>query len=432
MYRELHPVSSGDVHMIKFGPGANDTAWVHIAALDLLHDVLHASETHSRANLLTLASHPLLVGTDARFIEALAFGEHLGCGPGYMDLSEAVMPAINEPGPVVPLELAMGTGNVGVATTFPTPNPADYPELTNMFAQVDGAGLIATVSTLSNNFTTRYYRSTVGRNSALWIQDQFATAVGMDNVVLVENSFDQPNVIAAIPAAVGSTNEEVVVFGAHLDSINQSNTTGRAPGADDDASGIAIILQALQILQASGYKGQRRIEFHAYAGEEGAGGKVVRAMMQLDMVGYITATTPEIWIMNDTAVDAGWVTFTKGIISAYIPEATVRTGTCGYSCSDHCRQPGLIIEGNSSNGLNPYYHSINDTLDKIDMGKATIYVKAVLAFALEASERGTTATDSPNSYATRHAWWFWQSANSFGNDAIYAILITMLAITQLS
>ena len=45
------------------------------------------------------------------------------------------------------------------------------------------------------------------------------------------HSYNQPSVIASIPG----TSTEVVVISAHYDSIG-STTSGRAPGADDNAS----------------------------------------------------------------------------------------------------------------------------------------------------------------------------------------------------
>ncbi|KAH7105991.1 Zn-dependent exopeptidase [Auriculariales sp. MPI-PUGE-AT-0066] len=396
-----------DIRLIKFGPAKNDTAKLSVAALDALHETLHSSA--SRTALLGLQKNPLFENVDSRVLLALSRDTY-GCGPGYVDLSDALLPAVNSPSPAssdmasVP---AVDQEDITIQATFPTPNPSAYPELTSMFTGVNGAGLTSFVKTLSTNFTTRYYRSSIARQSSTWIQQQWTSIVGSSSVSLIENSFDQPNVIAAIPAAASSTNTEIVVIGAHLDSINQRSTTGVAPGADDDASGIAVLTQVLQILAASGYRGLRRIEAHAYAGEEGgllgssrtasqykSAGKVVRAMLQMDMVGYQTGTKPVITMINDTSIDSGLKTFTRGIISSYASEATMKTAACGYACSDHSPwidqgfPAGCISEaGPDDSALNPYYHTANDTYDKINMDKATVFVKAVLAFAVEASER---------------------------------------------
>jgi len=224
-------------HLIKFGPNANDTAWFTPAALERLHDALHDG---ARASLTSLSAEPAFAGVDPRALTALT-RERFGCGPGYIDLTDATLPAVDAPAGTLPLELNFAAVDDDVTTfaTFPTPSPAAYPELTSMFAKVSGTGLNDIVRILSTNFTTRYYRSTIARQSALWIRDRFTSIVGSANVALVENSFDQPNVIGAIPAAAGSTATDIIVIGAHLDSINQRSTTGAAPGADDGQSSLS-------------------------------------------------------------------------------------------------------------------------------------------------------------------------------------------------
>lgn len=46
----------------------------------------------------------------------------------------------------------------------------------------------------------------------------------------------------------GDLAHEVVILGAHYDSVNWDNTGAAAPGADDDASGVAALLQAARAI----------------------------------------------------------------------------------------------------------------------------------------------------------------------------------------
>lgn len=101
------------------------------------------------------------------------------------------------------------------------------------------------------------------------------------------------SVIARIEGSTSGA--PLVVIGAHLDSINQSNpTSGRAPGADDDGTGCVNLIEAFRKLVAAGFKPANPVEFHWYAGEEGGllgsaaiskayakAGTQVRSMMQL-------------------------------------------------------------------------------------------------------------------------------------------------------
>ncbi|EJD44493.1 Zn-dependent exopeptidase [Auricularia subglabra TFB-10046 SS5] len=366
--------------LVRYGPGANDTTRVPAGALAVLR---HSPSVDT--------AHPALADVDRAFLAALAARPNQFT-PGFIDITD------NEPAPA-------RSSFAAAAVTYPAPNATKYPELAGMFAQVSADGLGWTIGNLSA-FTTRYYRSTSARDPALWLQSQFSDVVGAENVALVENSFNQPNVVAAIPRAENSTNDEIVIIGGHFDSINQrsSNVNARAPGADDDASGVAVAFQALQILAASGFRGQRRIEIHAYAGEEGgllgstktasqykAAGKVVRGMVEFEMVAYQRGSKPVIAMTDDTA--PALQTFIKALVLLYVPEATFRATHCGYGCSDHdawydqgYNALTLAEAGPNDSGLNPYYHTANDTLDKLDMTKAAVFVKAALAFVVELSE----------------------------------------------
>ena len=159
-------------------------------------------------------------------------------------------------------------------------------------------------------------------------------------------SWKQKSVIATIKGTDRAS--EVVVVGAHLDSINQAGTTEttRAPGADDDASGVASITEVLRTMVANGYKPRRTLKFMAYAAEEvglrgsqeiatsyaNAGTNVV-GVMQLDMTNY-KGSVNDIYIYTDYT-DSAQNTFVTNLIKAYLPTLKVGTDKCGYGCSDH-------------------------------------------------------------------------------------------------
>jgi len=71
-------------------------------------------------------------------------------------------------------------------------------------------------------------------------------------------------------AGQGELANEVVIVGAHADSINSlSPANGRAPGADDDGTGVAGFVEIFRAIVNSGFRPQRSIEFMGYAAEEG-------------------------------------------------------------------------------------------------------------------------------------------------------------------
>ena len=109
--------------------------------------------------------------------------------------------------------------------------------------QVQEQRLYATIRHLSG-YRNRYFASTHGRTSAEWIRDHWQSlAAGREDVTTelftaCANCGTQPSVILTIRGS--DLPHEVVVLGAHLDSINgntRNDPNQLAPGADDDASG---------------------------------------------------------------------------------------------------------------------------------------------------------------------------------------------------
>jgi hypothetical protein len=94
------------------------------------------------------------------------------------------------------------------------------------------------------------------------------------------DTFDQPaappripqpmqmtNIVATLPGTDEDSGRTLVVSG-HYDSINSDvlDTTGAAPGADDDASGVAAVLELARVM--SHYKFRATVVFLAVEGEE--------------------------------------------------------------------------------------------------------------------------------------------------------------------
>ena len=87
---------------------------------------------------------------------------------------------------------------------------------------------------------------------------------------LFEHDFLQPSVICRVEGSDSVLRDEVVVCSAHSDSINSANPTGgRAPGADDDGSGVADFVEVFRAMMAGSFYPKRTIDFIGYAAEEG-------------------------------------------------------------------------------------------------------------------------------------------------------------------
>jgi len=187
------------------------------------------------------------------------------------------------------------------------------------------------------------------------------------------------NVLAYLP---GST-DEYVIIGAHYDHLGRGNFDSLAPsqigqihpGADDNASGTAGVLELARLLAPQKGQLRRGILFASFAGEElGLLGSAawVRdptrpldkavAMLNMDMIGRI----------KDQKVYIGGVG-TGSTLKAVVELASEKSGfkieysPGGYSSSDHTsfvakKIPVLFF----FSGLHSDYHKPSDTWEKID------------------------------------------------------------------
>jgi leucyl aminopeptidase len=193
----------------------------------------------------------------------------------------------------------------------------------------------------------------------------------------VHPGWRQKSVVATI--AGSDRPDEALVLGAHLDSIllSRMSESAVAPGADDDASGVAGITEALRAMVGQGYRPKRTIHLIAYAAEEvglrgsqqiarefkQSGSKVV-GVLQLDMTNYRGAAN-DIYLFTDYT-DSQQNEFLARLIGAYLPGLTIGYDKCGYACSDHASWQALGIPTSmpfesSFARDNPYIHSARDT-----------------------------------------------------------------------
>ena len=125
------------------------------------------------------------------------------------------------------------------------------------------------------------------------------------------------NVVARLPGGESTAAEEIIVVGAHYDHVgfgNSSNSYGPFGqihnGADDNASGVSVLLEIAQSLQAAHPRPKRTILFAAWDAEEAGllGSKhwvtqsagrrpQIRLAVNLDMLGRLT---------NDRVIVMGW------------------------------------------------------------------------------------------------------------------------------
>jgi hypothetical protein len=206
---------------------------------------------------------------------------------------------------------------------------------------------------------------------------------------------------------------EVVVVGAHYDSNRGT------PGADDNASGVAAILELARLLRDQGHA--RTIRFVAFTNEElpffgtadqGARryvaalkqrGDDVRSMLSVETIGYYSTgpktqlyPKPLNWFYPDTGNFIGFVgnlssrPLVHEAIAAFrrhtpFPShgAAAPESIPGVGWSDHeafwAAGFQAVMITDTAPFRNPYYHTRGDTPDRIDYERMTRVVDGLAA-----------------------------------------------------
>jgi hypothetical protein len=184
------------------------------------------------------------------------------------------------------------------------------------------------------------------------------------------------NVVGIIPGENRALSQQPIVIGAHYDHLGIDSSGEIFVGADDNASGVAVLLEVAAKLSAT-FAPQRPIVFVAFTGEEAgllgsehfvqtpAGGFAtdqIYAMVNLDGVGRLENRKLQVFA-TDSAYEwpfmAQGIGFTIGLQSDF-PTQTIAS-------SDHVPFLNAGIPAiHLFAGVTLDYHQTSDTADKLD------------------------------------------------------------------
>ncbi|MFQ5708064.1 MAG: M20/M25/M40 family metallo-hydrolase [bacterium] len=184
---------------------------------------------------------------------------------------------------------------------------ADNPKITDIVEQVDLDSLKSTIATLVGFFTRHTNSDTLSETEGIgaarrWVFNKFQN-ISQENGGRLKVSFHtfeatirgvtgrHRNVVAELPGTV--TPEKKYLVSGHLDSRNRDldDAVNFAPGANDDGSGVAAVLELARIF--SQFEFESTVIFVAFTGEEeGLFGSraLARALRQenVDIAGMVT------------------------------------------------------------------------------------------------------------------------------------------------
>jgi leucyl aminopeptidase len=285
-------------------------------------------------------------------------------------------------------------GQTPKAFSYPQPRRQHIIEPLLEKVERESENSINKIITHLQTYGDRVYNKNTGVQSALWMRDEFQKIIDslpserkkLFSVDVKYHSWPQPSIIVRFKGK----DTQMVILGAHIDTVSQS------PGADDNGSGIATVLETFRIIAESDFIPEKSVEFHVYSAEEiglrGSGEIAaaykksyynVYAMMNVDMNGYNA---------NDQiAVDTGYGTtheltaFLRSIIKTYCTLPYIDRDYFGGSDHMSFYRQGYPACLAYESKRNPYYHSSKDTIDKIDIKYIKQWIRMGVSFIIELS-----------------------------------------------
>jgi hypothetical protein len=355
---------------IDLRPG--ETGWVYLV------ENADRAEFEPPGRVLLRAGHEVVVATD-------------GSVPRLTGRSEASLRGLKQPvrlrGGAVPARPVQQTSRAVLGQ----PDPV----VEQMVADLTQAHYVATWQAL-DDFENRHTYASQNETATQWILEQFRSFGLRSDFHYYEQNGQRRNVIATLPGIVDSA--KVVYICAHLDAT--SGTSGVcAPGADDNASGTAAVIEAARVM--SQYRFQYTVKFAAFNGEEQglvgsqayvanlvAAGEDVVGVFNCDMIAYrgTDAAPPDLVIYTNgnsqalatTLADAAG-TYLPGLLEPIVHVETM-------SGSDHAsfwwqgyRAVCSIESEPWGTDFSPWYHTCNDRIERYPQDYAHHCARANLA-----------------------------------------------------
>lgn len=316
---------------------------------------------------------------------------------------------------------------VCVLVVLGRPVPAEA-QIDEFVEGVNTDSLLVTVERLVA-FETRFMGSDSNWAAVAYLEDRLAsfgyqTARDTFDLELNRRFFNKDWFLSTVQANVlatkrGSLNpERKIVIGGHYDSISLDRTQAQqdvAPGADDNASGCAAVLEIARLLKDQNL--DLTVEFAFWGAEEiGLNGSThyarnaknrgdqIELMIQIDAIGWPGSIHPDAFSIDTTAPNVEIAQVIADAARAYSTLRTddgngsdLRVTSVGCRCSDH--QPFLdqgfpaVALFQFFDNLAPHLNMSNDTIGKVDINYVTQVTRAAIGGLLELAGIGVRSAD---------------------------------------
>lgn len=237
-----------------------------------------------------------------------------------------------------------------------------------------------------------------------WLVEQVQERFPADAVDVQEFRENWRNLTVTRPGT--DLGDETILAIAHLDSLVMEGQSGdRAPGADDDGTGVAALLELATVLPDATLRRTVRLVF--VSGEEqglvGCGEWVaandlsgVRAVVNLDMLGWDGAGDRTLQVHVDGQPDSTRLlecvdTVNRDFELGLTLDPRAGALAMGNSCHSAFWNEGVpaawISENMVESGLvNPYAHTVGDTVESLSLPYAFDMARVAVATVLSLAE----------------------------------------------
>jgi hypothetical protein len=245
-------------------------------------------------------------------------------------------------------------------------------------------------------FHTRATLSDSVYAASQWIKGRFQ-ALGYADVqeqTFTYQTTTQRNIVVTLPGTVHP--DQYIIVDGHYDSTSPQSATN-APGADDNGTGIAALLELARLVQ--GIPFDYSIRFIGFAAEEqgliGSGqyaqmalatGMQIKLLVNLDMLGYPPAGSWSTIVERDqgnavSTNDAASYAYADTMAQAALAYTSLSVTHGNIYSSDYMpfESRGFVCIGAFEQGDNPNYHTTGDIASAVNFPYVTDNVKMVLA-----------------------------------------------------
>ena len=188
-----------------------------------------------------------------------------------------------------------------------------------------------------------------------------------------------------------TTPDKVLIIGAHFDSTS-TPPTAPAPGADDNASGTAAMLEIASVF--SQYRFDYSIRFLgfnveeeglvgsiAYAAEAKGNGDTIVGMLNLDIIAYNAGTNlmdvmGDQWLVDQFIADA--TSYVPSLLTRYSYKNNDESDQFPFNSVNYKGSTSLLAMEDATN-TNPNYHQTTDTTNQLDFDFALKVTQASAA-----------------------------------------------------